>query len=281
METSPEIKEHLAKSYVSAEEILKLIKKYQNSKTDVERESLREQLVINNVRFIQKLAIRFSGVSGQEVEDLFQEGVLAFMRAVDSYKPRKKIPFINYVGICIERHFKRYYDILGIRVPWEIISASKFYHKLVYEQKTDKQIENTFIKKKKIGSIRYDVDKTKEWINVLYGLNSSTELGESYQEDGRTYHEKIADPNSINAEEKWERESQGIKVRNLMDEVLNDDEQFILFMRHFQNRTLDEIGGMLGVRRERIRQIESRGIRKMRETLRRKRQAEDVFVSNF
>jgi len=273
MYTSEIIKQYLIKDYKSASEILKLIKEYQNSKDEDKKDILREQIIFNNVRFIQKLAIRLSGPTGQDIEDLFQEGIIALIKAIDTFNRRKKVSFITYAGVCIERHLKRKCIILGIPVPWDIVRAFRYYYKLVGENKSEEQIEKEFsLNKRKKGNKylnKINAKSIRNWVNLSKGFSDFFNFEEPtvYEDDGPNYHEKIADSNSVNIEKSCEKINIKNIIENLMIYELNERERNVLKMRYFKEDKLEDVAVFYHVGRERIRQIEWKALYKLKRAL--------------
>src|SRR5660397_85378 len=74
------------------------------AKTDKE---CRDKLIIHNTRLVKYFANKYSFQTFLTVDDLFQEGILGLMKAVDKYKPNKGVRFSTYAVWHIKRSIFR------------------------------------------------------------------------------------------------------------------------------------------------------------------------------
>ena len=238
------------------EELVKLI---QNG-TDVTENM--QQLWQQNQGFIFKIAIQYQSLS--ELDDLIQESYFGLCKAVDHYNPDMDASFIHYASFWIRQQLIRYIKKnKTVRIPEYTHGKIREYKKAVqqwqqryHREPTDAEISDYIgidgktleeIKRSaligKIGSL--DVSVGEESDGTLYDLIPSG------MDDKEEVLDKVA--NEELAEVLWG-----------MVEELPGQQSEVLKMRFKENMKLREIGAVSGFSADRARQIESKGLRALR-----------------
>lgn len=238
------------------EELVKLI---QNS-TDVTENM--QQLWQQNRGFIFKIAIQYQNMS--ELDDLIQESYFGLCKAVDHYNPDMDASFIHYASFWIRQQLMRYIKKnKTVRIPEHTHGKIREYKKAVqqwqqryHREPTDAEISDYIgidgktleeIKRSalmdRIGSL--DVPVGEESDGTLYDLIPSG------MDDKEEVLNKVA--NEELAEVLWG-----------MVEELPGQQSEVLKMRFKENMKLREIGAVCGFSTDRARQIESKGLRTLR-----------------
>ena len=93
--------------YLNRVELVKVIRKYHRCKNESEKDALRDVVVKNNMRLVIKIAKGYAARSNQNPDDLFQNGIIGILVALDKFKPNKRFAFSTYAYYWIEQFIQR------------------------------------------------------------------------------------------------------------------------------------------------------------------------------
>ncbi len=225
----------------------------------------REHLIKANTRLVVSVAKKYIG-RGVPFLDLIQEGNLGLMKAVEKFDYHRGFRFSTYATWWIRQTITRSIADQGrtIRVPVHMVDRIRQLYKLTHEleQQLGRPPTNDELAKK------MDTTKSKiEWMLRVSWLPLSLESPINDDEDDSELGQFVEDqltPTPIqSAYEKLLRE----KIEEVLD-TLPPREARILRLRfgleNGHNYTLEEVGEKFGLTRERIRQIESKALRRLR-----------------
>jgi len=231
----------------------------------------KEQLIKANLRLVVSVAKKYMN-RGLHLLDLVQEGGLGLMKAADKYDYRKGFKFSTYATWWIRQAITRAIaeQSRTIRVPVHMVETInkmiRISRKLVQQhgrEPTDEEIAREMeIEERKVEDIR-KVSQLPVSLETPVGEEDDAELGDFLEDRDVPTPEESALGNLLREQLYTALEGLSEKEKRVLT--------FRFGLEGEKPHTLEEVGNFFGVTRERIRQIESKALRKLRHPSRSKK----------
>lgn len=224
----------------------------------------RDKMIESNLRLVVKIAKRYMN-RGLPFLDLIEEGNLGLIKAVERFKLSKECRFSTYATWWIRQSIERALvnQSRTIRLP---VHISDEINKLI---KITRELVNGLNREPQVMEVADAMGVEPAYVRRLMVLLKKTYSIEHPMGENSDYSliDTIEDSSAINPLELTEQLNKYRVLSELID-GLNDNEKEILALRFGlddrEPQTLDTIGRQFGVTRERIRQIESKSLEKLR-----------------
>lgn len=228
-------------------EKISLLKEFQ----ETGNKEAKDKLINGNLRLVLSVIQRFTG-RGEDIDDLFQIGVVGLIKAINNFDLTKEVRFSTYCVPMISGELRRYLRDYGqIKVSRSLrdtaYKAIQAKERLMLQLQREPNIEEI---SKEINAKRSDV------VIALESISDPVSLYEPvYSDSGDTLYimDQIGDKNDVDS---WLDE---LSIRDAIKE-LGERERNILYLRFLQGKTQIEVANEIGISQAQVSRLEKGAI---------------------
>ena len=236
------------------DEKIKLLKEIRETGS----KTARDRLIKGNLRLVLSVIQRFTG-RGEDIDDLFQIGVIGLMKAIDNFDLTKEVRFSTYCVPMISGELRRYLrDSSHVKV-------SRSLRDLAYKALQSKErLTSNLQREPTMDEIAEDIgEKRSDVVIALESISDPVSLYEpvySDSEDNLYIMDQISDMNDV------ESRMDELTIRDAI-RGLGQREQNILYLRFFRGKTQMEVAGEIGISQAQVSRLEKSAIERIKSSL--------------
>ena len=239
---------------LSEDEKMKLLKEFKETGS----KAVRDELIQGNLRLVLSIVQRFAG-RGEDVDDLFQIGVIGLMKAINNFDLSKEVRFSTYCVPMIAGELRRHLR------DYNQIKVSRSLRDLAYKAiQAKEQLTNQLQREPEIEEIAEAIgEKRSDIVIALESISDPISLYEPvYSDSGDTLY--VMD--QLSTQESAESWIAQFSMRDAM-KALGDREKNILYLRFLCGKTQMEVAKEIGISQAQVSRLEKGAISKIKEAI--------------
>ena len=229
----------------------------------------KQELIEANLRLVVSVAKKYNNNTNVAFLDLVQEGNMGLMHAVEKFDFTRGFKFSTYATYWIKQYISRAIADQGrtIRVPVHIVEANNLINR------TERQLTQELGRKATPEEVAAELDMDMEkYMSIIEHSKTLLSMDKTVNDDEDTdLNELVGDTRILSAEEKMRQEATREDVIKVFDSLDEREKEVIMLRYGFYDgeaMTLEDVGAAMDLTRERVRQIEIKALRKLRQPAR-------------
>ena len=226
---------------------------------DTGSKEARDRLIQGNLRLVLSVIQRFASL-GEDMDDLFQIGVVGLIKAIQNFDLSKEVRFSTYCVPMISGELRRYLR------DYNQIKVSRSLRDLAYQAMQAKErLTVQFQREPTVTEIAAEIGAKREDVVVaLESISDPVSLYEPvYSDGGDTICVMDQVKDSKNTDESW---LEHIALKEAMNR-LSDRERHILNLRFFEGKTQMEVSAEVGISQAQVSRLEKSAINQIKKNL--------------
>lgn len=230
-------------------------------------ESARQRMIESNLRLVVKISRRYVN-RGLSLLDLIEEGNLGLIHAVEKFDPERGFRFSTYATWWIRQTIERALmnQTRTIRLPIHVVKELNVY------LRASRELSQKLAHEPSPEEVARLLDKPEADVKYMLGLNEKiTSIDTPVGPDSdKTLVEIIADQSAADPAERVQDDDIASQIDVWLEQLPEKPREVLarrFGLRGHEPATLEDVGAQIGLTRERVRQIQVDGLRRLREIL--------------